>query len=183
MSLLRAYIRNKLLTEAAMGVEDLEAEDISIVVKDFGNSALIFYAGPSGNSIDSPVTGKMQIQEPQEDCDGAWEVAESEAEGGWGPMLYDVAIEWATMNANGLTSDRDNVSFAARKVWQYYFWNRGDVDSHPVDLDQCEYPDEVYPEMADDPRGDDNIGMTMRYTKSPDTIRQLMQVGRYIRND
>lgn len=183
MSPLRELIRGKLLTEAAMSVDDLEAEDIYIAVTDYGNNAVIYYADKWGNYNTSGVTGKVMIQEPKEDCEGAWEVGESEAEHGWGPLLYDVAIEWATMNANGLTSDRDNVSWAARKVWQYYYWQRGDVDNHIVDLDRCEFPDEDFPDMADNPHADDYIGLAVRFTKSPDTIRQLMRRGRYVRDD
>ena len=57
----------------------------------------------------------------------------SGATSGYGPMLYDLAMEWATANGGGLISDRASVSAPARKVWNYYMQNRGDVTVHQLD--------------------------------------------------
>ena len=43
-------------------------------------------------------------------CDGALKVSMVEASPGWGPLLYDCAIEFATMKAGGLIPDRVAVS-------------------------------------------------------------------------
>ena len=40
--------------------------------------------------------------EPLGPCGGAWMIGSAEATSGWGPMLYDVAMEYATMNGGGL---------------------------------------------------------------------------------
>jgi hypothetical protein len=55
---------------------------------------------------------------------------------GWGPLLYDLAIEVASMEANGLTSDRSTVSDEAYKVWDNYFKNRPDVSKMQLDIDK-----------------------------------------------
>ncbi len=62
-------------------------------------------------------------------CAGASIVSFSEAEGGYGPLAYDIAIE-AT---GGLVSDRTEVSNAARGVWDYYDNNRPDVIKQQMD--------------------------------------------------
>ena len=57
------------------------------------------------------------------ECMGAQIVGNSSAKGGYGPLLYDIAIE-AT---GGLTPDRGSVSDAARSVWEFYDNERSDV--------------------------------------------------------
>lgn len=57
----------------------------------------------------------------------------AQAPKGWGPLLYDVVMEAA--GASGLTSDRKEVSDAARAVWQHYRDKRPDVRSEITTLD------------------------------------------------
>ncbi len=52
---------------------------------------------------------------------------------GWGPMLYDLAMEIATSEGSGLLSDRKNVSAEAARVWKHYASNRGDVETEQLD--------------------------------------------------
>ena len=59
----------------------------------------------------------------------------SEATKGYGPRLYDVVMEAATKDGAMLTSDRSSVSGAAKRVWEYYFKNRGDVKKTPLKPD------------------------------------------------
>jgi hypothetical protein len=58
---------------------------------------------------------------------GVYEVVYSQAAPGWGPLLYDLAIEVASEFAGGLMSDRFSVSSDAARVWSYYL-QRPDVD-------------------------------------------------------
>lgn len=67
------------------------------------------------------------------DCEGAWVIAGTEAAKGYGPLLYDVAVEVATMKGSGLVADRRRVSRHAQKVWQYYLDNRPDVEVFQCD--------------------------------------------------
>jgi hypothetical protein len=121
-----------------VGIKQDEMED--------GHGQVAFYYSDSrGNEIGpyDEYTGQVAIERPEGhnmpgrvgvgNCDNAWIVAGSEAEYGFGPLLYDVAMEWATLNGNGLTSDRYEVSAQARKVWDYYLNNRGDVKNSQLD--------------------------------------------------
>ncbi len=64
-------------------------------------------------------------------CLGASIVSIAEAEGGYGPLAYDIAIE-AT---GGLVADRTEVSDEAEAVWDYYANYRKDVQVDQLDID------------------------------------------------
>lgn len=66
-------------------------------------------------------------------CADAWEVTRSEAVSGYGPMLYDLAMEYATQNGSGMMSDRNGVSEEAYLVWKKYMDNRDDVEKIQLD--------------------------------------------------
>lgn len=69
------------------------------------------------------------------ECAGAWNVIVTRnTKSGWGPLLYDVAIEEASSRAGGLTSDRGEVSDDALRVWTAYDTSRGDVEKVQLDL-------------------------------------------------
>jgi hypothetical protein len=123
-------------------------------------------------------------------CDEAFVVGVATADDGWGPLLYDVAIEQATISGNGLTSDRESVSPQARGVWNYYLNNRSDVEEHQLDsLDNQLTP-------TDEDNCDQNIArgtvtgmystwrdsaLSKRYTKAPTTIEALEKAGKLVR--
>ena len=121
-------------------------------------------------------------------CGGAREVTGSRVKQGWGPMLYDVAMEWASQNGNGLMSDRMSVSPFAHNVWRYYMSNRGDVKSDQLDnLD-----DELTPGVEEDncsqkiAAGDTNFfdwqdsPLSKKYTKAPTTMNTLEAAGKLV---
>lgn len=63
-------------------------------------------------------------------------VASTEAASGWGPLLYDIAIESAQLSGlSGLTPDRETVSPSARRVWSAYRDKRADVRKTRLDID------------------------------------------------
>lgn len=63
---------------------------------------------------------------------------------GWGPLLYDVAMEVASQRGSGLTPDRFDVSSDALRVWDIYDNSRPDVQSRQLDisLDATELDDD-----------------------------------------
>jgi len=63
-----------------------------------------------------------------------YEVTLSYADDGWGPLLYDVAIEVASMYGDGLVSDREELSSEALSVWDHYYLSREDIDQRPISL-------------------------------------------------
>ena len=195
MSLLREYIR-ELLTEAAKGPADLP-EDVFVEIIDQGEHAKFRYVmknpddGKYYNS--TSISGKVAVIKPDHPCGDAWEVALSHAERGWGPMLYDVAIEWATQNGGGLVSDRRHVSPSARGVWNYYLLNRGDVQSvqlddlqntiTPEEEDNCEqHASTVGRSSAGMPKVVDfqESPLSKRYTKPPTTMNALEAAGKLV---
>ena len=76
-----------------------------------------------------------RIQRNPEPCLGAWSIWNTfDTTSGWGPLLYDLAIEVATERAGGLTSDRESVSADARSVWTTYDSSRPDVTQAQMDV-------------------------------------------------
>jgi len=83
-------------------------------------------------------TGVVTIEKvkPKVDgeCLGGWVVSLSRATDGWGPLLYEVAIEWASQNGGGLMADRDTVSDDAAAVWSKYAARGGDIQVKQMDI-------------------------------------------------
>ena len=147
MKYLRQYIRQTLLTEGAFTPEDLpdnlsirirndgELFDVTMVKKTKG-----YTKDGSGwimSSEYSSVGGEIQAYKISNSktghCLGAYMVSYSTASSGWGPLLYDIAIELATQNGSGLIADRESVSGDARAVWNYHMTNRSDVTGIQMD--------------------------------------------------
>jgi len=198
---LREYIK-ELLTEAAKGPQDLPA-GVFVKIEPDPHGVTIFYATENGRptKTGSGIEGEILLEtldpdEPLGPCGGAWMIGSAEASTGWGPMLYDVAMEYATMNGGGLISDRGSVSSAARKVWDYYMSNRGDVTGiqlddpentlTPEEEDNCDqevaggftskYSRRKEPENPDWMKSP----LSKRWTKPPTTIGALKAAGKLI---
>ena len=141
MKHLRQYIRHVLLTEAAEGPTDIpegyfirmketadfaEFEFVKLVTRPPRTPAYI-----AARSVGDKVYGSIQLYSVEEEivgpCNGAFMISWAGATDGYGPMLYDLAMEWATANGSGLIADRGSVSPSAREVWDYYLNNRSDV--------------------------------------------------------
>ena len=202
MNLLREYIR-ALLTEAAKGPADLPDNVVVAVIDQREHQKFMYMVekeGPHGTTKWERATpnnaglhGKVALTKPDHPCGEAWEVIMSGASQGWGPMLYDVAMEWASQNGGGLVSDRSHVSSSARAVWDYYLSNRSDVQS--VQLDDLR--NTITPEEEDNcEQGSATVGRTStdipkvidfqesplskRYTKSPATMSALETAGKLV---
>jgi len=96
---------------------------IWFVLHDEGGTTNLFRDGGIDDKTGIPIHGKIAIDraEPEDGpCGNAWKVSNSRAADKWGPFLYDIAIEYATMNGGGLMPDRFIVSDEARAVWDYY---------------------------------------------------------------
>jgi hypothetical protein len=197
MRLLREYVR-ELLTEAAKDVEDLESKDLYItIVRD--KFIKIFYSDEFGyehSPVDASVYGHIiAFKSNAAGCEGSWEVMYSNAQPpGWGPLLYDVAMEVATLEGSGLMSDRSSVSRDARRVWDYYNDNRPDVTKRQLDkLPDSGIPgpqltpDRNYDDCDQGVSADDKTPRTWydsssskTFKKRPTTINALKDAGRLI---
>ena len=144
MKLLRETVRRILLQEGMITLDQLP-EDIFVEIWAKGKVAIIrymkehpksgFLVTPSPET--DPIWGLVIIRK-SEDQIGLWEVTQAGAADGCGPLLYDVAMEYATENGIGLVSDRRNVSDGkdgAQGVWNYYLKHRDgvDVQAHQMD--------------------------------------------------
>ena len=217
MKLLREYIR-ELLTEGAKGPQDLiDIPNAFIRVVDKGDEIEIYYGRRSthgsphplrgiegrlsSGELESGVTPWGDISIGREDmhgpCGDAFMVGGSAADHGWGPLLYDVAMEYATMKGGGMMADRTSVSGAARDVWAYYLGNRGGVTAHQLDNLRNTLTPDIEEDNCDqtvslhnvhfkdlDAAGDSlkwaESPLSKRYTKPPTTIDALRAAGRLI---
>jgi hypothetical protein len=66
-------------------------------------------------------------------CGGAWTIYTTKAKSGWGILLYEVALEIASIEAQGLRADTSVVSHSAVKVWEKYMIRAG-VNVRDIDL-------------------------------------------------
>jgi hypothetical protein len=135
MKQLRQYIRRVLLVEAAKNILDLPP-DVYIGIDDMGDEIAIFFCDSEGNS---KRLGNINMELPPRaagPCNGAYLITWVEATSGYGPLLYDIAMEYATKKGGGLTADRKTVQPDAVRVWDYYASQRGDVN--PIQLDAYE---------------------------------------------
>ena len=187
MKLLRETVRRIILESGMKIMDDFPFDDTIIVIKRETYGYSIYYADE--NNPQQPTNhpkGYMEIAAPNGDtgpCDKAYHVRQVKTEEGWGPLLYDVAMEHATKVGGGLTSDRYYVSEEAYEVWNYYMNKRAasnDVTVHQLDdlyntlthedTDNCEHDN-----VATDLMGDTDFEspLTKRYTKTPITLRNL----------
>jgi len=192
------------LAEGMKTVADLP-DDLYIGIMDEGGENVHFYySDEEGNDTDfydDPVSGIVSIKRPSSftnvsfatgmwaqntegACDGAWVISSTEATKGWGPLLYDIAIEWATENGEGLTPDRFAVSPDAAKVWDYYLTKRSDVSADQLDdlentLTDPE-EDNCAQDSAKDYAGDNwaDTPLSKKYTKAPTTLAQLRKMNK-----
>ena len=214
----------KFLSEAMKTPADLP-DHVYVGIKQdegTGGQVVFYYSDSKGDEIGpyDDYSGLVAIEKAEGhnmpgrvgvgNCDGAWIIAGTEADRGWGPLLYDVAMEWATINGNGLTSDRYEVSAAARRVWDYYLNKRSDVKNSQLDdmqntltdpeEDNCNQysagrdSDKVSglatlqallggeEEKEPDESNWKNSPLSKRYTKEPTTIRQLEKERKLINN-
>ena len=131
MKLLREYIR-ELLTESAIHpkiekyIKIAKNEGMWITIKDHGNGGVVYIQNREMHY------GSLTWRPPTKrdgPCLGKMIVSQSEAHAGYGPLLYDIAIEYT----GGLAPDRGSVSLEARRVWQYYDERRPDVFKDQLD--------------------------------------------------
>jgi len=127
---------------------------------------------------------KMDDGQP---CNEASIIAVTEAADGWGPLLYDIAMEAASAMTTGLAPDRNIVSDEARMVWDYYANKRSDVEKVQLDNEYGDITpdnpdDDCYQHSSRDHRGEDwdKSPLSKMYSKDPTTLNQLRDAGKLI---
>ena len=98
------------------------------------------YVDPTTQELTSERFAELEMRKWNGMCNDAWEVYWAEVYknykmGGFGPLMYDVAMELA--GKYGLMCDRNSVSNEAARVWNHYLEIRSDVYSEDIDINNC----------------------------------------------
>jgi len=133
--MIRQLIREILLNEAAMRPVDLPVGMYVKIEKSNTRIQVSYYK--KNYNFKSDLFGSISAisnpDSPNGMCSNAFIISLSSAKKGWGPLLYDVLMEVATEMGKGLTPDRRSLSDSAKRVWSYYFSNRGDISKNVLD--------------------------------------------------
>ena len=109
--------------------------------------------------------------------DDVWMVKSSRARDGFGPLLYDVALE--TAGASGLKGDNLDVSPDASALWKHYDMHRTDVESEMLADGPEDYELFMPPELAIHPEKSEHLAKAY-FKKDKATIEELIDQDKYI---
>jgi len=133
---------------------------VNIAIKERGNDHIVSYVG--SGEVKGHVAMRHAPTEMDQgsftiggDCSDAFVVYASKvAPRGFGPLLYEVALEYASKHGGGLTSDRGVVSDYARNVWNTYAM-RDDVDDEQLDIEKQQADEEFLSQLTPNDESDD----------------------------
>jgi len=175
------------LDEAMKTAADLPEDVVVVVLKEPDDTAFqVYYAlrdkptvrlkagdldrMEAGIDIFGTLHVRLGRNEPYE---GVYIVQSSKAKDGFGPLLYDVALEIA--NSNGLKPDVLDVSDDASAVWKHYDTQRNDVDSKML-VSSIDDFDKVMPEdRAEDPGENEHLAQVYFKTDKAATKELIEQ--------
>jgi hypothetical protein len=183
MEILREYIR-ELLTESAIHpsiekyIKIAKNEGMWITLEGSSNGGVVYIQNREMHY--GAVTWRAPTKRDGP-CLGKAIIVQSEAHAGYGPLLYDIAIE----ASGGLAPDRNTVSLEARRVWQYYDNRRPDVVKDqlddmfnrltPEEQDNC---DSISVMDDDDARSHEDSALSKAYRKAgTPVIDKLKEMG------
>jgi len=146
----------------------LELQDVGIVIRNLGLETVFSYMRISKSLTRTELTnykgpghGFMEITEAMPagkdgKCLGGYIVRKIYVDetAGMGPLLYEVALEWASKRSPGLAPDRSIVSAAAQPVWDIYA-SRDDVFMRQMDADFIDEFDPPLVQLTSDDPDDD----------------------------
>ena len=173
------------IDEAMKTAADLPEDVVVVVLKEpDGSGFKIYYAERDKPNVSLKagdldrmeagidIFGALHIgrgrNEPYEDV---YIVTSAKAKDGFGPLLYDVALEMA--GKSGLKPDVLDVSDDASAVWKHYDDQREDVDSQML-VRSVEDFDKVMPdERAEDPGTNEHLAQVY-FKKDRDITQELM---------
>lgn len=133
---LRTLIREAMITNLSDGMK--------VIIKDEGRDISIILIEAGKPKAHGP--GFISLQRKQVPDGIIWEVVNSGAKSGYGPLLYDLAMEYVAgrLGDLGITPDTTAVSGEAQGVWNFYLEKRGDVEHEPL-------PEEIFIHASDRP--------------------------------
>jgi hypothetical protein len=122
------------LSEMMYTQDNIPDETVVIRRRIAGGAGVIFYyadqetgdeSQEDGNySFPPKPTGMIDIHRTN---GGIFQLSQVYASDGWGPLLYDLAMEYATAHGKGLMCDPREMSGDAIGVFTYYFYKRNDI--------------------------------------------------------
>lgn len=196
---------NEVLEEGMKTVADLPEGVFITVNGSMGDLIEVYYSHANGKEYEDFLSADradnnngaggvigMETQTPLSDefpCLNAMSISFSSAEQGWGPLLYDVAIEVATLNAGGLAPDRSIVSTMAYGVWEKYENDRPDVEVVQLDDEDDSFKNGIQDDCVQnsarkwsDREGVDwkDTAVSKMYKKQPTTLIALRDSGKLI---
>ena len=197
---------NEVLEEGMRTAADLPEDTYIMIDGSEEDEIYILYVDQNGRESKTHPYGTVSLETEVSmaddfPCYNAFMVAYSDVAKGWGPLLYDVAIEIATLKGGGLVSDRSIVSQDAYDVWEKYRDQRTDVKKIQLDneYDSLTYPKDdplkrepipfdnclqnisyEYEEKAGIPWHESPLSKL--YRKPPTTIKALEKSGRLLLN-
>lgn len=127
----------RIIAEMPMKMPSDLGSNLRILIDDIKNKSFeitLQELDSNGKLIDEPGSLIAEIvKNPKRGCPiGVYEVIHTDAVSGYGPLIYDVAIEWSSIVGEGLMSDRQSVSSDAQNVWIKYYNDRDDVIKFPL---------------------------------------------------
>jgi len=129
------YEFSLLLEMPMMASMDLPDEVILIAQQFAGNRGYIVYYADKETGQETEESGgwppKPTGQLDMHKNGDIWQLGNVHATKGWGPMLYEIAIEHATANGLGMMADRREMSSDAIGVFAKYY-SRSDVKKTPL---------------------------------------------------
>ena len=158
-----------------------------------------YYDNPDKYELYGQVEFYKSDSKADGECYDGYIILATGAEQGWGPLLYEVALEWASQRGGGLTADRGIVSDKAMAVWAKYE-KRGDVEAKQMDIDHglsgTREKQKQFPQLTPDkPEDDCDQGKAvaaageewaalpvskMYYKPNPEVMQALKAAGRLI---
>ena len=180
-------IQEVLLKEAAKGIEDIpEDADVTCATLENKNGFLITLKKQRARNNRS--IGWIQfenIPSKSGNCLDGMAISISLADDGWGPFLYDLVMEKATIESAGIIPDRTTVSEDARGVWQYYLDNREDVTIKQLDDLNDSFKNGPQDDCAQISSQNHlkwnwvKSPLSKIYSKEPTTIKALKAIGKW----
>lgn len=126
---LRELIREAMITNLSDGMK--------VIIENEGRSITINLVETGKPKAHGP--GFITLQKKQVHDGTIWEVVNSGARRGYGPLLYDLAMEYVAgrLGDLGITPDTTTVSSEAQGVWRFYLEKRSDVEHESLPPEIC----------------------------------------------
>ena len=135
LNLLSKYIR-EILKESYLSdkIDKMNISGMKVFITGSPTAKRLFLVNSTGEQV-GHLAFEFGPQNWTGKCLDAWRLTDVRMKGeeGFGPVLYDVALELASTEGGGLMADRGAVSQSAQRVWKYYLKNRPDVQHFILD--------------------------------------------------